>query len=173
MTDHTLPLRVTRYVLCWPRFLGWAFPLLAVTCFFARDLRLLEDAVLVATWRPWFAARWKYFTALAAGWCIHPKHAEPEIAHERVHVRQMEDLALAGLVLAIVVSLAAWSPWGLLLWPGALVLKACNFLGAVLRGGHVYRDAEHERSAYAQTDLRPDGTSWLKEHESASAPRTW
>jgi hypothetical protein len=165
------PLRIALYVLAWPRFVGWLLPLLAVGCFFARDLRLLEDAVLAATWRPWFAARWKYSTAIAAGMCIHPEHGAAVEPHERVHTRQMEDLALAGLALAIVVSLASWSPWGLLLWPGALLLKTANFLGALLRGGHAYRDAEHERSAYAQTDARPDGTTWLQEHE--SRPRTW
>ncbi len=163
-------LRVVRYVLTWPRFIGWLFPLLAVGLFLARDLRLLEDGVLTATWRKWAARIWHYSTTLGAGMVLQAGVSPRTMAHERVHVRQFEDAALAGLVLALVVSLVELQPLWLLLWPAGMLLMLPNFAGALLRGGHVYRDAEHERSAYAQTDSR-EGSSWLEEHE--SRPRTW
>ena len=169
-----MPLTIMRYVLTWPRFLGWLFPLLAVVCYFARDLRLAEDGVLVATWRDWWASRWKWSTTLGAGMCMHPSHGARTHAHERVHVRQSEVLALGGLLVAVVVSIAAERGWWLLiLWPAVpLLVRAGSFAGALLRGGHIYRDAEHERSAYAQTDHREGKVgSWLEEHE--SRPRTW
>lgn len=163
--------KITRYVLAWPRFLGWLFPVVAVAMFFARDLRLLDDAVLGCTWRPWFAKRYRYSTTLAAGICLHPQGGAQTMAHELVHVRQFEDLAIGALPFALLVALVAWHPAWLLLWPGLLFLQIGAFVGAVLRGGHMYRDAEHERSAYAQTDPRPDGSTWLSEHE--SRPQSW
>ena len=55
-------------------------------------------------------------------------------------------------------------------------MKATNFISAVLRYGPkgIYRDAEHERSAYAQTDLlrflAGDAKSWeeLRDAERAA-----
>lgn len=169
-------LRFTRYVLTWPRFLGWLFPLLAILLFAARDLRLDDDAVLTATWRPWVARFWKYSTTLGAGmvlWSALDGVPRRVMDHERVHVRQFEDAALAGLVVGLVVSIVELQSLWLLLWPAGALLLLPHYLGAVLRGGHVYRDAEHERSAYAQTDIRVwDGdTHWLEVHE--SRPREW
>lgn len=167
-----IALKTVRYVLAWPRFLGWLFPLLAVATFFGRDLRLIDDAVLTCTLRDWFTVTprsWRagnrpiftYSVTLAAGMCLHPWSDARVLEHERVHVRQLEDLAISGIPLAIAVCLVGWTWWGLAFWPGAMLLEVGNYLGAVLRGGDVYRDAEHERSAFAQTDLRPDGSSWL------------
>lgn len=166
------PARVLLLVLACPRFLGWLWPLLCVGTFFARDLRVIDDAVLVATWRPWLVEKgWKWSVTLAGGMVLHPQAGARVLAHERVHVRQAEDAALGGLVLALLVSLVELDAGWLLLWPGAMLLSTANYLGAVLRGGHAYRDAEHERSAYAQTDARADGTTWLEVHE--SRPRSW
>jgi hypothetical protein len=162
-----MPAKIARYVLAAPRFLGWLFPLLAVACFFARDLRMIDDAVLAATWRPWLVAKgWRWSMTLAAGMVLHPDSGERVLAHERVHVRQAEDNAIGALVFALLVSLVELHPAWMLLWPSLMLIQTGAFLGAVLRGGDVYRDAEHERSAYAQTDLRPDGSSWLGQHES-------
>lgn len=168
MTKRTF--QITRYVLTAPRFLGWLFPLLAVATFCAKDLKLLDDAVLVATWRPWVVARWRYSMAFSAGLVLHPARSaesfERTLAHERVHVRQTEDGALLGLALGLACTLIEMNPVWMVLWPLLMFGKLFGWLGAVLRGGHVYRDAEHERSAYAQTDTRRDGSSWLSDHES-------
>lgn len=160
---------ITRYVLTAPRFLGWLFPLLFTACFFAKDLKLIDDGILVATWRPWVVKRWRYSMAFSAGFVLHPAPSLESfartLAHERVHVRQTEDGALVGLLLGLTITLIEMNPWYMVLWPLLMWGKTLGWLGAVLRGGHVYRDAEHERSAYAQTDTRRDGSSWLSEHE--------
>jgi hypothetical protein len=154
--------RIVLYVLAWPRFLGWLFPLLAVALFLGHDLRILDGAVLACTWRPWLIAKgWRWSMTLAAGMCLHPAYEGRVLEHERVHVRQAEDSALGALPFAIIASIAGGSAWWMLLWPSLMLLQVGAFLGAVLRGGDVYRDAEHERSAYAQTDRRADGSSWL------------
>lgn len=160
-----------RYILAAPRFLGWLFPLLMVACRFADDLRLADDAVLRATWRPWMATHYGYTLTLAAGQCWHPASVGDArtAEHEHVHVRQDEDNAIAGLFLALVATLVTFNAWWLLLWPVTMLVKTAGFLGAILRYGDVYRDAEHERSAYAQTDALPGSSqSWLDVQRSRS-----
>lgn len=150
-------LLVLRYVLAWPRFLGWLFPVLACGLFLARDLRRLPDGVLAASWRPWFGRLWRYSMCLAAGMVFHPDAHPSSVIHEYTHMRQSEDLALAGALLAPVLVLLTGSWWAVLLWPGMLLVQLSGYLGAVLRGGHAYWDAEHERAAFAQgRDGNPD-----------------
>jgi hypothetical protein len=163
-----LALKTIRYVLTWPLFLGWLYPLLMLVCFAAKDPRLPGEGVLAATWRPWVTKFWKYSTTLARGMVLQPNASDRILAHEFVHVRQAEDLVLLGLVLGLV---AVWvDPWlGLGLWVAAPLFQLPAFMGALLRGGHVYRDAEHERSAYAQND--GEEQSWLERH--LSRPREW
>jgi hypothetical protein len=164
--------RIALYILAAPRFLGWLFPLLAFVCFAATDLRLIDDAVLVATWRPWVTKRWKYSQCLLAGMVLQPGASARTMAHERVHVRQGEDGTITGLLLGIPIAILSGEPaWFFVLWFTGSMHSLSGWITAVLRGGHVYRDSESERSAYAQTDLRPDGSSWLSDHESRE--QTW
>lgn len=162
-----LALRIVRYVLTWPTFFGYLFPLIMVAIFFAKSLRFEEDAVLAATWRPWVEKRWKYHQTAARGMVFRSDASPRGVQHEYVHVRQQEDRILLALVLALVVSIFTLNPWWMFLWPSGVLWQAPNFVMAVLRGGHIYRDAEHERSAYAQSDLkgRAQRQSWLTDHE--------
>lgn len=105
--------------------------------------------------------------------------------HERIHVAQVEDLMFLSLILGIVVSIKTDDVlFGFLVWFSGGVWQVPNFVTAILRYGHTikspnaslfskiksvlsqvfgiaYRDAEHERSAYAQTDAFPDSDeSW-------------
>ena len=169
-------LRIIRYTLTWPTFLGYLFPLLMVAVFAAKDLRFVENAVLAATWRPWVTRFWKYSTTLARGMVFHPLAGSRTVAHELVHVNQQEDRVLLALVISIVWAICdgnGLESWALHLavWSSGVLWQVPNFLTAVLRGGHVYRDAEHERSAYAQTDDRNFEGSWLQAH--LSKPRDW
>lgn len=84
--------------------------------------------------------------------------------HEHVHVRQAEDEAVKGLVVGVAVALLSGLWWlGAGVWaafPALLVVH--NVTGAMRYGlKGIYRDAEHERSAYAQTDTEHTaGPSW-------------
>lgn len=107
--------------------------------------------------------------------------------HERVHIRQSEDAAFAAFWLGLAVAVALWSfgwyaeAWQpaivwLLVWLSGPLWLIGNWITALLRFriappregrswfGRVfdvaYRDSEHERSAYAQTNRWPDGGSY-------------
>lgn len=158
--------------------LGYAFLFLATALLFAHKIKL---KAATAQWRPWFASRFKYSTTVGSAIIFNPNHLgdESELrirAHEKVHIRQFEDDAVFFVLLAAWEVVAFLSPlWVRLvftvpvLW---LLLYVAKWLNAWLRGGHVYRDAEHERSAYAQTDTHlTGGKSWLDDH--LSRPRDW
>jgi len=174
-----VPLAVFSYIL------GYLWVVAALVFFFAHRPRWDTDTGrLRAQWRPWFAKRFKFSTTVAAI-IYHPSHLEhPEIferlrQHELVHIRQFDDesialwaaLGLYGLHLLI----QSWWYTAPALFFGMVVSNYVGrSLGAWCRGGHIYRDAEHERSAYAQTDrIRADmvGRSWLEDH--LSRPRKW
>ncbi len=178
-------------VLAWPIMLGWLFPLAAMVCGLAHRPRIVGTA-LHAVWRPWVSTTpraflaamrwplgqilpegrtwWKYSQTAGAGLVFMPEATDRTRQHEGVHVNQAQDYAIGAQIVGITFSIVTENAWpylicALLYW----VLYLPNFLTAVLRGGHLYRDAEHERSAYAQTDSRPrqiPDHSWLTEHES-------
>lgn len=104
-----------------------------------------------ATWRPWVARWWRYSTTLGLSVIYRPEHLDSEEIrrHEAVHVRQHEDHGLLGALLGLCVAPWSWEA-SLLLWFASPAFSAPCWLGAWLRGGHPYRDAEHERSAYGQ-----------------------
>lgn len=104
-----------------------------------------------ATWRPWVAHWWPCSTTIGLSVIYHPDHLSYDVVreHEAVHVRQHQDHAFLGAILAIA---TVWWSWeaALLLWLASPTYSAPCWLTAWLRGGDPYRDAEHERSAYAQ-----------------------
>jgi len=176
------PLRVTSWrfwlvvLLCLPALVvGWLVVLLAMLCGLARFAPSLDAElpfVLTVPWRDWFAKVWKYSTTISFGMGIHPRSGVRTQKHERVHVRQVIDRSLlAGVLALIALPVDPWLSLGL--WVSAPVWQLPNFLGVLVRGdGHIYRDAQHERSAYAQTDEKDRGaTSWLDDH--TSRPRGW
>ena len=149
--------------------LGFAYVLLACALLVAHRPKLRSFRPSMQ-WRPWFAKKWKYSTTIGSGRGFHPEHLDSAriASHEMVHVRNFEDdsiffVMLAGMEL-LMWQAPLWFRFVLtvpLVW---VMLYAKAWIGAVLRGGHVYRDAEYERSAYAQTDVGPDGRSWLDRH---------
>jgi hypothetical protein len=184
-------LSIIRYVLTWPLFLGWLFP--GVFAFACKDHHLPGDGLLVATWRDWVVeprrflavihwpvgrkswenekehrSWWKYSTTISRGMILQQGASEGVVKHERVHVRQAEDI----VVLALFVSIA-WAindahgveSWleHLLVWSSGVAWQAPNFLLAVLRGQNVYRRASHEDHAYGITNVIAKehvGKSW-------------
>jgi hypothetical protein len=90
--------------------------------------------------------------------------------HEYVHVRQVEDHMMWSFITGLIALF--WvgpltGDWGVafglffLLWFLGGASQTVNWITAAMRGLDAYRDSEHERSAYAQTDPGPDGKSWL------------
>ena len=167
--------------------LGHLYVLLACLFWFAGwgTLRYQGAGVLTARWRPWFSKRFRYSTTLGRGICYGPGSYDASAAidnrtemHEFVHIKQFEDACCQGLALgALLMTLTLWWGWvtpveglGLwaLVWATSPAWNAVNNLTGALRYGikGLYRDAEHERSAYAQTDvisqLKADG-NWTYE----------
>lgn len=144
-------LRALLYLLTAPGFLGWLFPILAMATYAAKSPRMLPGLVLAAEWRPWAAKLWKWSTTFGRGVVLHPERSEATIRHELVHVAQFEDRILLAFFVALVLATVLPVSWALGAWISGLAWMAPNFLSAVLRGGHVYYDAEHEEAAYART----------------------
>lgn len=153
----------------------WIIGMLSAALFLAYKPRFEQAAVLTMEWRPWFARLWRYSTTL--GRCVWYQPGardrrdpldEPLERHENVHVRQVEDMMLLALLVSVVVTVAT-GDWllGLIMWWSGGAWQLPNFVTAVLRFGWkgIYRDAEHERSAYAQTALWPTGSSWWEWRE--------
>lgn len=134
---------------------------------------------------------WKYGTTFGYAIVYHPDALRGDTTveadtrqerHEDVHVRQGQDESVLGFLVGLSVAIAinvivrevsgdwqAANQYGARAWAGiwisSIFWRAPNFLTAWLRGGHPYRDAEHERSAYAQTDTFCEpGKSWLEDH---------
>ena len=173
-----------RYVLIplsLPAFLlGYLYVLLFTAVYAAHQWEFdRESWTLTATWRPWITKFWKYSTTLSYGIIFQPGTNSQIKEHEAVHVRQVQDrntlafvLALAGFITGLATSSAPLCWFAFSIWLCGPIFQVPNFLTAVLRGGHVYRDAEHERSAYAQTDTHHvKDKSWLDTH--LSKDRTW
>lgn len=151
---------------------GYAWLLLLCVLFVAewRSLMFQGTGVLIARTRPKAAKFWGFSTTIGRAILYHPDvyDGTPELEHrverhEFVHIRQFEDDQLRALLTALVMWFATGSAWSLMLWPAGLLAMVPNFVTAVLRFGWkgIYRDAEHERSAYAQTDVaHVTGKSW-------------
>jgi hypothetical protein len=162
------------FTLPWAITVSWGWVLLMWAIRAAGDLRWERPAVLTAVWKPWAARIWKYSTTLGRGVVYQPSAraavGEPWTRiqhHEHVHVRQVEDYMLLGFIIGGMVTLASGGNWvlGVVLWWSSGMWQLPNFITAALRGGDAYRDSEHERSAYAQTDeWGAMGESWLDRH---------
>lgn len=127
---------------------GTTFVALALALGCAHRPRWHQDT-LWASWRPWLSKRWFYSTTVGRGICMHPSMGDSIAAHEMVHVRQSEDNALLALVLGAL----CWDARvALVLWASSPAWLLIGYAAALLRYGPAgaYREAEHERAAYAQ-----------------------
>ena len=136
------------------------------------SLRFQGAGVLTGRTRAKVAKKWGYSTTAGRGILYHP-HAydeTPEIdnrteRHEFVHIKQFEDDTFAAFFAGLLVAALGWwlldytamqgfATWTII-WCHGVARMLTNFVTAVLRYGWkgIYRDTEHERSAYAQTDL--------------------
>lgn len=175
---------IIRLVLSVPNLvIGWLFVLLFSWA--AHKHRIDYPLILTAELKDWAAKKWPFSTTVAYGVLIHPHSRRKELSDPRtrteehemeVHVSQFEDVALLGMILGLIIAGVTGNWWWFLaLWGLSPALIIPNFIGALLRHGRpcpegrgwfthwvmqtMYRDCEHERSAYAQTSGHPE--SWL------------
>lgn len=146
------------FTLPWTLTVGWGWVFLMCMIGAAHKLKWEGAGVLTATWTDWAVKKWRYSTTLGRGiiyqpgWRMPPtRHPSRIQLHEHVHIRQIEDLMLLGFIIGVIA--AFFNPWfGLILWWSSGMWQLPNFITAWLRDGDPYRDSEHERSAYSQTD---------------------
>ena len=141
---------------------GWLLGVLLLVFWVAKAPRLESGLTLSVVWRDWFARRWQYSTALPGLVGYQPGRRselgeEPTRTerHENVHKRQIQDCCAYGLLLGTVLVIFYGSALaGYLAWVTSPVMLLTNILTSGIRYGwkHAYRQSEHERSAYAQTD---------------------
>lgn len=146
---------------------GILFILLANIFLLAEGIRWNKSTwTFEAVWRPWFEKHWLYSTTMGHGTIWQAQVDRRIQQHEPVHTRQIEDLLLLSFLCGLAYGVHSGNfGWFLGTWFSGIAWQLPNFLTAWLRGGHPYRDAEHERSAYAQTDTDIIfGTSWLGSH---------
>lgn len=158
---------------------GWGFVIIAIITFLAHKPKIIPKSVLVAQWRPWVEKIWRYSTTFGRGIIYQtrvadktPREIDNKVEkHEMVHIRQLEDMNFLAFLVALVVTIVTEN-WilGLGLWLSSPLWLLFNYVTAFLRGGHIYRDSEHERAAYAQCDVY-NNSSWLDRH--LEKPRDW
>ncbi len=172
---------------------GWLWCVCCCLLFLAdiRKLRFHGAGVLTSEWRPWVRKVYPFSTTIGRAIIWLPGHKASSERHEQIHLDQIEDLMFLSLTIGIVVAISTGNVLlGFLLWASGGMWQLPNFVMAMLRYGHhvswptegpffqklkkffrdlflgvAYRDSEHERSAYAQTDLGSDGLSWDSRRE--------
>lgn len=170
----SLTKKILLVVLCLPMyFWGYLLAILGMVLMISVPTGIDKTNFAVTSqWRPWFAKKWRWNTCLA-GAIFYQSDASPRsVQHERVHISQFQDANLLGLSLAIIWSFARLDGWNLMLWSISSLFMTPGYLGAVLRGRHVYRGCEIELSAYAQTNvIKSDmaGRTWEEIFEEEAA----
>jgi hypothetical protein len=162
------------FALTCPLVLGWVW--LLIMCVFRRvewsSLRFQGAGVLVG--RKTKKADTGFSTTIGRAMAMSRREYDdtkafdgPIERHEVVHIKQYEDDVLTALLVGLVAG-AADNNWGLGfgIYVSGVAWMLPNYVTAVMRYGWkgAYRDTEHERSAYAQTDmvraLGGEHTSW-------------
>lgn len=160
----------------------WLFILCITSVAEWKSLRFQGAGVLTARTRAKLVKFWGFSTTVGRAVLYHPDaYDETPIidnrteSHEFVHIKQWEDACTWGfmggaLTAGVAAGIASMSGWEFLaawmaIWCFSVAHPLTNYLTAVLRYGWkgIYRDTEHERSAYAQTDLVRgvgNGKSW-------------
>lgn len=160
------------YAVTLPWALTVSYPLAAIfkLCGLAENY-VIYNYCVEATWTPRATRLWKYSTTFGRFIVHQPNGSWRVKKHERVHVRQLEDQSVVALLLAVSCFVATGALWmSLGLWWSSLLWMLPNMLTACLRHGFsmdvAYRDAEHERSAYAQTDP-PGNLTWCERRDNS------
>ncbi len=133
--------------------LGYLYVGLMFILFMGHRLEVDTSTMIVhGYWRPWLMRatgnRMPSFT-LGVGFML---NTAEHIPHERVHVRQYQDVSAQGFAISTIAAPVLLDPWVLLVWPALTVTMLVFYFTAWLRGAtDMLREPEHEASAYAQT----------------------
>lgn len=144
---------IVLHVLAAPAFvLGYLYVGVTFISFLSHRVSVETPSMHIsAHWRPWFLRMWKSAPSFTLGYGYVLRN-EAHAPHEKVHVRQFQDVAVQGFVLAVTFSILLLDPWVLMAWPAMLFTMLTFYLSAWLRGStDMLREPEHEASAYAQT----------------------
>lgn len=144
---------IVLHVLAAPAFvLGYLYVGLTFVTLTSHRLKVETPTMHVSGyWRPWVKRLIKSVPSFTLGYG-YILSSDRCIPHERVHVRQFQDVSVQGFVLAVVFSIVLLEPWILLAWPTMLLTMLMFYLTAWLRGStDMVHEPEHEASAYAQT----------------------
>jgi len=146
------------------RVIGLLYVLLAFAFMLAHRLEFEDNGVVTAEWRLWFASKVGFSVTSGHGIIYMPSVDMSIHEHEHVHVRQCEDACALSFLIGVIL-IACGGNWiiSLIMWMTAPAQLLLNYFTGWLRFGDSYTGAEHERSAYAQTDV-VDGESWLERH---------
>jgi hypothetical protein len=155
--------------------ISWLFVTLLCICQLAHKPTFEPGPILSAQWRPWFAKYWRFsngfgratiyqHSAISGG----TSSVARVRAHEGVHIRQTEDDMVKAFLVGLVAGLCAWNLWVFIgIWCSGIIWIMVHYLASMLRYGwgkgyfYIYKNAEHERAAYAETDTDIRGNSWL------------
>lgn len=133
--------------------------------------------ILSGQWRPWFGKIWRY--SVGFGRVTIYKHyaisgsvktVHKIRSHEHVHIRQTEDDMMKAFLVGAITGLWVWNIWVFLaIWSSGIVWLMVCYLTSMFRHGfkynRIYRQAEHERAAYIETELDEDGRTRLEEYD--------
>jgi hypothetical protein len=163
--------------------LSYVAGILSMVFWLARKPRIEQTGILSLELREWFASGtdgkgpWDYSTTFVrtVWWQPGLRDETEELderieKHETVHLRQWEDYMMLSYFVGLFSAIPMWVSVGTFdgfamwfwIWCSGVLWHLPNFVTAMLRFGarHGYRDSEHERSAYAQTDVFHRGESW-------------
>lgn len=159
--------------------ISWLFLTILCICQLAYKPTFEPGPIMSAQWRPWFAKWWRYSNGFGRVTIyLHSvisgdsSRAQRVRAHEHVHIRQTEDDMVKAFLVALIAGLLAWNFWVFVgIWCSGILWLPVGYLTSMFRYGwkrgykHIYRQAEHERAAYAQTNTDSRGRSWLAYYE--------
>jgi hypothetical protein len=161
-----------------PALIGsWLFFAILCAITAVKNPTLEPGLILSGYWAPWVSRFWRYSNAFGRVTIYQhklisgdPSSAKRVRTHEQTHIRQSDDDMLKAFLVGVVAGLCAWNYWLFIgIWCSGFVWLMVHYLASMFRYGanrmqRVYRQAEHERAAYAQSDLNVRGTTWLERY---------
>lgn len=158
--------------------ISWLGATILCVCQLAHKPTFEHGPILSAQWKPWFAKYWHF--SVGFGYVTIYQHSaisggvnrtKRVRAHERVHTRQSIDMTVIACLVGLISGLWTWNFWLFVgIWCSGIFWLLVCYLTSLLRYGadgwrQIYKQAEHERAAYAECELDSKGNTWLEYYE--------